>query len=575
MGGQTPKPTNTMTKETKTLKYVYLFGSNKADGNGGMKSLLGGEGANFAEMSRIGLPVPPGFTMTTEVCTHYYQNKKTYPKVLDPQVEDGVAFIEKIMGIRFGDTQAMPLLVSVRSGAHDSMPGLMDTILNLGLNDQTVLGLANATKNERFAWDCYLDFIQMYGEVVMGVQSRAGEDYAPFKDVRDTLRHERHEDAVEDTKRSVDDLKELVNRFKALILQRTGKEFPQDPWKQLWGATGAVFASWMNDCAIVYRRKHNIPSGWWGTAANIQAMVYGNIGDKSGSGVALTRDPTTGAKEFYGKFFINAQRARNLIPEPVATLKNHLPDAFKELETIRKTLETYFKDMQDFEFTVQDGRVFMLQTRNGKRTDMAALQIAADLALEGIISKEEAVKRVMGSGILTRSRVFLAAVQGGASFRKLLGKGFPGSPGAVIGFLAFNETQVNRLVRSHKRVVFVAPEINCLFGLLLEKCAGLITFFDEVGSHSASWARESGKAAVVGLGGNPVIKENRLVTDAGEIRAGGRVFLDGVLGEVRVEEEPACGSVDQAPHSNSYENLRRADAFITEWASTKTEPTPS
>src|SRR5208283_2158345 len=319
----------------KTSKYVYLFGNKKADGNGSMKPLLGGKGANLAEMSRIGLPVPPGFTITTEVCTYYYANKKTYPKDLDAQAREGVAFIEKIMGTKFGDKTAMPLLVSVRSGARDSMPGMMDTILNLGLNDETVLALVKATKNERFAWDCYRRFIQMYGDVVMGVQKRPNEDHEPFEVVIHKLKHDRHHADIEDTKMRVADLKELVKRFKALIKEYTGKEFPQDPWQQLWGATGAVFGSWMNDRAIVYRRKYGIPAEW-GTAVNVQAMVYGNTGDKSGSGVAFTRDPATGEKVFYGEFLINAQGedvvAGVRTPEPVALLKGHLPAAFAELE---------------------------------------------------------------------------------------------------------------------------------------------------------------------------------------------------------------------------------------------------
>src|SRR5258708_3260037 len=318
-------------KSGKASRYVYSFGGGKADGNGQMKPLLGGKGANLAEMSRIGLPVPPGFTITTEVCSHYYANKRSYPKNLEAQVKAGVAFIEKIMGTKFGDKSAMPLLVSVRSGARDSMPGMMDTILNLGLNDDTVLALANATKNERFAWDCYRRFIQMYGDVVMGVQKRPGEDHEPFETVIHALKHERHDEDVEDTKLSVDDLKELVARFKALIVERTGKEFPQDPWKQLWGSTGAVFGSWMNDRAIVYRRKYNIPSEW-GTAVNVQAMVYGNTGDNSGSGVAFTRDPANGVKQFYGEFLINAQGedvvAALRTPKPAAHLNTHIPKAY-------------------------------------------------------------------------------------------------------------------------------------------------------------------------------------------------------------------------------------------------------
>src|ERR1041385_3408669 len=385
-----------MATTSRSAKYVYLFGSKKADGNGSMKPLLGGKGANLAEMSRIGLPVPPGFTITTEVCTYYYANKRSYPKQLDSQARAGVAFIEKIIGTKFGDKSAMPLLVSVRSGARDSMPGMMDTILNLGLNDETVLALARATKNDRFAWDCYRRFIQMYGDVVMGVQKRPGEDHEPFEVVIHGLKHERYHQDIEDTKLNVGDLKELVVRFKALIKERTGKEFPQDPWKQLWGATGAVFGSWMNDRAMVYRRKNNIPSEW-GTAVNVQAMVYGNTGDKSGSGVAFTRNPANGTNEFYGQFLINAQGedgvAGGPTPDPVAQLKNHLPKAFQELERIRQTLEKHFRDVQDFEFTIEDGIVYMLQTRNGKRTAMAALKISIDMHRERLIDWKTAIMR--------------------------------------------------------------------------------------------------------------------------------------------------------------------------------------
>src|SRR5881409_2520405 len=351
-----------MATNPKSAKYVYLFGNKKADGNGGMKPLLGGKGANLAEMSRIGLPVPPGFTITTEVCTYYYDHKKTYPKALEAQVRNGITFIEKIMGTKFGDKAAMPLLVSVRSGARDSMPGMMDTILNLGLNDQTVLALAVATSNERFAWDCYRRFIQMYGDVVMCVQKRPEEDHEPFETVIHELKHERHHKDIDDTKLSVADLKEMVARFKNLVKERTGKQFPNDPWAQLQGSIGAVFGSWMNDRAIVYRRKYNIPQEW-GTAVNVQAMVFGNTGVNSGSGVAFTRDPATGQKVFYGEFLINAQGedvvAGVRTPEPVSKLKNIMPAAYAELERIRKVLESHFKDMQDFEFTIEDDKVFM------------------------------------------------------------------------------------------------------------------------------------------------------------------------------------------------------------------------
>src|SRR5437764_132998 len=291
----------------KAAKYVYLFGNKKADGDGSMKPLLGGKGANLAEMTRIGLPVPPGFTISTEVCTYYYANKRTYPKELQRQVEAAVANMEKLLGKKFGDMNK-PLLVAVRSGARDSMPGMMDTILNLGLNDQTVLALAKVSNNERFAWDCYRRFIQMYGDVVMGVQKRPGEDHEPFEIVIERLKEELFpgKENVEDTWIDAKGLKELVRRFKAMVKERTGEEFPTDPWDQLKGATGSVFGSWMNDRAIVYRRKYNIPEEW-GTAVNVQAMVYGNTGANSGSGVAFTRNPANGANEFYGEFLIDAQ----------------------------------------------------------------------------------------------------------------------------------------------------------------------------------------------------------------------------------------------------------------------------
>jgi pyruvate,orthophosphate dikinase len=287
------------TSAVKAPKYVYSWGAGKADGNGSMKPLLGGKGANLAEMSRIGLPVPPGFTISTEVCTYFYAHKRTYPAVLQKQIEQGVAKVEKIMGYKFGDATGFPLLVAVRSGARDSMPGMMDTILNLGLNDQTVLSLAAATKNERFAWDCYRRFIQMYGDVVLGVQKKENEDHEPFETVIHTFKHEKYQSDIEDSKLTAEDQQELVKRFKALVKDRTGHVFPNDPWEQLKGAAGAVFGSWMNDRAIVYRRKYNIPSEW-GTAVNVQAMVYGNTGETSGSGVAFTRNPANGANEFYG-----------------------------------------------------------------------------------------------------------------------------------------------------------------------------------------------------------------------------------------------------------------------------------
>src|SRR3954463_6833855 len=387
-----------MAKAPKTTKYVYLFGNKKTDGDGSMKPLLGGKGANLAEMTRIGLPVPPGFTITTEVCTYYYDHKRTYPKELQRQVESGVANMEKILGKKFGDTEK-PMLVAVRSGARDSMPGMMDTILNLGLNDQTVLALVKVNKNERFAWDCYRRFIQMYGDVVMGVQKRPGEDHEPFETVIEELKEElfpgQHD--VEDTRIDAEGLKELVRRFKALVKERTGKAFPNNPWDQLKGAVGAVFNSWMNDRANVYRRKYGIPSEW-GTAVNVQAMGFGNTGGNSGSGVAFTRDAASGEKIFYGDFLMNPQGedvvAGVRTPEAVIGLKAEQPKAYAELEQVRRILESHFKDMQDFEFTIEEGKLFMLQTRNGKRTGLAAVRIACEMVKEKLITWETAVTRV-------------------------------------------------------------------------------------------------------------------------------------------------------------------------------------
>src|SRR5689334_12911020 len=481
----------------KAAKHVYLFANKTADGNGGMKPLLGGKGANLAEMSRIGLPVPPGFTITTEVCTFYYDNRRTYPKDLDGQAKAGVAFIEKIMGTKFGDKGAMPLLVSVRSGARDSMPGMMDTILNLGLNDQTVLALVSGTQNERFAWDCYRRFIQMYGDVVMGVQKRPDEDHEPFETVIHELKHELHREDVDDTKLSVGDMKELVARFKKLVKERTGKQFPNDPWEQLYGSIGAVFGSWMNDRAIVYRRKYNIPQEW-GTAVNVQAMVFGNTGANSGSGVAFTRDPATGEKVFYGEFLINAQGedvvAGIRTPEPVAQLTIHLPAAFKELESIRQTLEKHFKDVQDFEFTIQDGKVFMLQTRNGKRTGVAAVKFACDMVREKLIGWKTAIMRVPADQL---DQVLAPVFDRNAlKSAKAIASGLPAGPGAATGKVYFNADRAAAAASKGEKVLLVRNETSPedLRGMIAAE--GILTARGGVSSHAALVARQMGKVCI-------------------------------------------------------------------------------
>jgi pyruvate,orthophosphate dikinase len=526
-------------------KYVYVFGNKKADGNGSMKPLLGGKGANLAEMSRIGLPVPPGFTISTEVCTYFYDNKKSYPKTLEAEVKAGIAFIEKIMGVKFGDKNAMPLLVSVRSGARDSMPGMMDTILNLGLNDKTVIALANATKNERFAWDCYRRFVQMYGDVVMGVQKRANENHEPFESVIHNLKQERYKKDIEDTKLTVEDLKELVSRFQKLIKERTkGKAFPQDPWEQLWGAAGAVFGSWMNDRAIVYRRKYNIPSEW-GTAVNVQAMVYGNTGEQSGSGVAFTRNPANGVKEFYGEFLINAQGedvvAGVRTPEPVSELVNHLPKAYKELNEIRGTLEKHFKDVQDFEFTIQEGKVFMLQTRNGKRTALAALKFSMDMVKEKLIDWKTAINRNPADQLdQLLAPVFDHKAEKAA---KVIAKGLPAGPGAASGKIYFSAERAVEEAEKGNDVLLVRAETTPedLRGMIAAK--GIITAKGGVSSHAALVARQMGKVCVCGVAALEIDYDTKTVTVGDVIyKEGDYMSINGTLGNVYAGEIKTAAS---------------------------------
>ena len=525
-------------------KWVYFFGAGKAEGDGSWRPLLGGKGAGLAEMSRIGLPVPPGFTITTEVCTYYYGNKKAYPKELDAQVKTSVTGIEKIMGSKFGDTKKMPLLVSVRSGARDSMPGMMDTILNLGLNDQTVLTFAKATNNERLAWDCYRRFVQMYGDVVMGVQKRAGEDHEPFEIVIHQLKQERYRADIEDPKLTVSDLQELVTRFKKLINERTGSEFPQDPWKQLWGATGAVFGSWMNDRAIVYRRKYNIPSEW-GTAVNVQAMVYGNTGDKSGSGVAFTRDPATGEKVFYGEFLINAQGedvvAGVRTPEPVANLKNYMPKAYHELEGIRAKLEKHFKDVQDFEFTIQDSKVFMLQTRSGKRTGLAAVRFAIEMEKEKLIDWQTAILRVPAGQLdQVLAPVFDRKAQSSA---KVIAKGLPAGPGAAAGRMYLNADRAVQAAERGEKVLLVRNETSPedLRGMIAAE--GILTAKGGVSSHAALVARQMGKVCVCGAAALQIDYAAKTMTvDGTAYKEGDFLSINGTAGEVYAGQLPTAAS---------------------------------
>jgi pyruvate,orthophosphate dikinase len=534
-----PSAKKASASSSKGTKYVYSWGAGKADGNGGMKNLLGGKGANLAEMSRIGLPVPPGFTITTEVCTYYYDNKKTYPASLDAQIRDGVAKIEKVMGTKFGDKNALPLLVAVRSGARDSMPGMMDTILNLGLNDETVLALAKSTGNERLAWDCYRRFVQMYGDVVLGVQKAPGEDHEPFETVISEIKEERlgnHDE--EDTKLSTDDLKELVSRFKKLVKDRTGKDFPASPWDQLKGAVGAVFGSWMNDRAIVYRRKYNIPTEW-GTAVNVQAMVFGNTGEDSGSGVAFTRDPATGEKIFYGEFLMNAQGedvvAGVRTPDPVAKLAQKEPGSYKELERIRKVLETHFKDMQDFEFTIQDKKVFMLQTRNGKRTGVAAVRIAVEMVKEKLIDWQTAVTRVPADQLdQVLAPIFDRTAVKNA---KVIATGLPAGPGAATGKIYFNAERSVEAAEKGNKVLLVRVETSPedLRGMIAAE--GILTARGGVSSHAALVARQMGKVCVCGAAALQVDYDARTLTVDGQtFKEGDFLSIDGTAGTVYAGE---------------------------------------
>ncbi|MEY5019794.1 MAG: hypothetical protein RLZ22_882 [Verrucomicrobiota bacterium] len=518
----------------KGLKYVYTWGAGKADGDGGMKALLGGKGANLAEMTRIGLPVPPGFTITTEVCTYYYANRRSYPASLQSQMEAGVANMEKIMGCKFGDAKGMPLLVAVRSGARDSMPGMMDTILNLGLNDETVKSLAAATKNERFAWDCYRRFVQMYGDVVLGVQKREGEDHEPFEVVIEDFKHQKYHRDIIDSDLTAADQQELVKRFKALVKERTGKTFPSNPWDQLRGAAGAVFGSWMNDRAIVYRRKYNIPAEW-GTAVNVQAMVYGNTGDKSGSGVAFTRNPANGANEFYGEFLINAQGedvvAGVRTPEPVINMKKQMPKSYAELMKVRTILEKHFKDVQDVEFTVQDGKLFMLQTRNGKRTAAAALKFSMDMVKEKLIDWKTAVLRNPAEQL----DQLLAPIFDAADVKKAkaIATGLPAGPGAASGKIYLNADRAAAAEAKGEKVLLVRNETSPedLRGMIAAE--GILTAKGGVSSHAALVARQMGKVCVCGASAVEIDYEKLTVTAAGQkFKEGDYLSIDGTSGTV-------------------------------------------
>jgi pyruvate,orthophosphate dikinase len=521
-------------KRKKTRRYVYYFGDGHADGSGTMKPLLGGKGANLHEMTRIGLPVPPGFTITTEVCSYFYAHDRAYPPELKTEVATALAKVEKSVDKKFGDKER-PLLVSVRSGARDSMPGMMDTILNLGMNDDVVEIIAKKTNNARFAYDSYRRFLQMYGDVVMGVQKRPGEDHEPFEAVIERLKDKRYgKHDFPDVRLTVADLKELVQRFKALINERTGKSFPQDPNEQLWGAIGAVFGSWMNDRAVVYRRKYGIPREW-GTAVNIQTMVFGNMSETSATGVAFTRDPATGEKVFYGEYLINAQGedvvAGVRTPHPISDLAKEMPAAHKELMKVRSLLEQHFKDMQDLEFTVEENRLYILQTRNGKRTGHAAVRIAVDMVGEKLITREEAVRRIPADSLAH----LLAPIFDPDSVRvaKKIGSGLPAGPGAACGRVVFSAEEAVLCAEKGEKVVLARIETSPedLRGMIAAE--GILTSRGGVSSHAALVARQMGKVCVCGATGIQIDYQKRTLSANGTtLNRGDYISIDGTAGEV-------------------------------------------
>ncbi|MDP2379189.1 MAG: pyruvate, phosphate dikinase, partial [Pseudohongiella sp.] len=514
----------------KSAKYVYNFGR-QTDGNATMRALLGGKGANLAEMAAIGLPVPPGFTVSTEVCTYFYDHERTYPKSLPKDVERAMNLIEEQMGRQFGSGEN-PLLVSVRSGARDSMPGMMDTILNLGLNDKTVEGLANISGNPRFAWDCYRRFIQMYGDVVMGVQAADEESEDPFHALLDEMKRALGKEL--DNELTADELRELVNRYKLLINKTTGKQFPQDVYQQLWGAVGAVFGSWKNDRAILYRQQYGIPADW-GTAVNIQSMVFGNAGDDSGTGVAFTRDPASGEKVFYGEYLTNAQGedvvAGVRTPKPIAAMEKELPKNFADLEKVRNRLEKHFKDMQDFEFTIENGRLFILQTRNGKRTGLAAIRIAVEMNKEKLIDQKTALLKIPAESVDTLLvPVFDTKAQKEAA---VICRGLPAGPGAATGRIAFTAAQAEIEARKGNKVILCRSETSPddLKGMLHSQ--GILTTRGGVSSHAALVARQLGKVCICGAGDITINYERKTLTANGYVlREGDYISINGTTGVV-------------------------------------------
>ncbi|MCO5249973.1 MAG: pyruvate, phosphate dikinase [Candidatus Kapabacteria bacterium] len=524
-------------KKSKSHQYVYYFGGDQADGTAEMKGLLGGKGANLAEMVNIGLPVPPGFTITTEVCTYFYKNKHSYPKELTKQVEKAIKQMEKEMGAKFGDAKN-PLLLSVRSGARASMPGMMDTVLNLGLNDTTIIGLIEKSGNARFAYDSYRRFVSMYGDVVMGLKPQGKDDIDPFEEI---LEAKKHAKGIKlDIEFTADDLKDLVAEYKAAIKNITGQEFPEDPMQQLWGSVGAVFSSWMNDRAIVYRKLNNIPEEW-GTAVNIQGMVFGNLGETSGTGVAFTRDAASGEDIFYGEFLMNAQGedvvAGTRTPNPIIELEAIDPKSYHKLLAIRKKLEKHYRDMLDIEFTIQDGRLYMLQCRVGKRTAMAAMRIAVEMVKAKLIKPEEALMRVDPDQLnqLLRPVFDLEAKKTALAKGDLLAVGLNAGPGAAAGKVVFNAEDAVEWKAKGENIILVRIETSPEDIAGMNAAEGILTARGGMTSHAALVARQMGKVCVAGCGSLLVDYKARKFTVEGKsftVKEGDYISIDGSTGEV-------------------------------------------
>lgn len=509
-------------------KFVYFFGGNETEGKNSMKELLGGKGANLAEMATLGIPVPPGFTITTEVCIQYLSDKK-YPNGLIKQIEEAITKLEKDVNKKFGD-ENNPLLVSVRSGARVSMPGMMDTVLNLGLNDASVLGLAKSTDNPRFAYDSYRRFLTMFGDVVLGIEHDKFEHILSEK--------KKSVGVKTDPELNVDALKEIIEDYKNLIKNETGKEFPQKALDQLKMAINAVFESWNNQRAITYRKLNNIPMKW-GTAVNVQAMVYGNMGETSGTGVAFTRNPSTGEKHFYGEYLINAQGedvvAGIRTPEPISTLEAAMPQAYKQLEQIYIKLENHFHDMQDIEFTIEQGKLYMLQTRNGKRTPGAALKIAVDMVEEGLIDKKTALLRIQPEQI----DKLLHPMMDPETQKDVMACGLPASPGAAVGKVVFTAEQAEELADAGEKVILVRTETSPEDIGGMNAAQGILTVRGGMTSHAAVVARGMGKPCVAGCGDISIdMKKGLIITNACTINSGDYISIDGSTGQVIKGEVP-------------------------------------